>query len=359
MTDRTAGGNGGADLLVRREGRIGRLTLNRPKVLNALTLGMVRALAATLEDWRDDPGIEIVVLEGAGERGLCAGGDVRALHGSSDARTQARTFWREEYALNAVIARYPKPYIALMDGIVMGGGMGLSAHGNIRLVTERSKLAMPETALGLVPDVGGTWLLSRAPGQVGTCLALTGRHLDAADAIFAGLADRKITSSRIPELFERLANPFSGPLQRTLDALTEPAGASALAAEREAIDAVFGESSLERMIAVLNARGDAWSRRMLETLADRSPIALKLTLAALRRARSMCSLEEALNLEYRLTCRLNDSGEFAEGVRALLIDKDRKPRWNPPTLAGVTEAMLASFLAPMLPGEDLTLAPPG
>lgn len=347
-------------LIIRRQSRLGILTLNRPKVLNALDLDMVRAMRQALEAWAGDPDVAYVIVEGAGEKGLCAGGDVVSAVKAAGAgdRQLARTFWAEEYALNSMIAHYPKPYIALMDGVVMGGGVGISAHGSHRIVTERSRLAMPETAIGLLPDVGGTWLLSRVRGHAGAYLGLTGRPMHAADAIWAGFADRMIPGASLGELKERLCNPFAGTLERVLDGLSADPGASKLAAEATAIDACFSQASIERILAALEARGDSWASEIIEGLSHRSPLSLKITLASIRGARTLKTLEDALNKEYRLACRLLDHGEFREGVRALLIDKDKKPKWSPGSLAEVDEAMISAFFAPMLPGEDLALKPP-
>src|SRR5215468_5919647 len=223
------------EVLIRRQGRAGRLTMNRPQALNALTLGMVRQIWSALLAWRRDPAVELVVLDGTGDRALCAGGDVRALYDSrSEGSSLARTFWREEYRLNALIGRYPKPFVAIQDGIVMGGGIGLSAHARHRIVTERSRLAMPETGIGLIPDVGGTWLLAHAPGETGLYLGLTGVEMDAADAIYAGFSDTLVPSSRLTELKARLFDRNGGPVVDVLKALAGDAGGSRLVVRRAA-----------------------------------------------------------------------------------------------------------------------------
>lgn len=343
------------EVIVRKEGRAGRLTLNRPKALNALTLGMVQTIWTTLLAWRDDPAVELVVLDGAGERGLCAGGDVRSLY---DARTEgsgvARRFWREEYRLNALIHRYPKPYVAIMDGIVMGGGVGLSAHarGGGRIVTERSRIAFPETTIGLIPDVGGTWLLSRAPGASGTYLALLGSQMGAADALYAGFADRFVQSADLPALTDRLARG-NDPVAAVLAGLSNDAGASKLAGEDKArIDACFGLPSIEAIRDGLAGRHDEqFYKSALDGLGQRSPLAMKATLEALKRARSYPRLEDALTVEFRLCTRLYERGEFTEGVRALIVDKDRKPRWSPPSLPEIDAALVDRLFEP-LPAAD-------
>jgi enoyl-CoA hydratase len=342
------------EVLIGREGRAGRITMNRPKALNALTYGMVSSIWAALSAWRDDPEVELVLLDGAGERGLCAGGDVRSLY---ESRTQgsglARAFWRDEYRLNALISRYPKPYVALQDGIVMGGGIGLSSHGSHRIVTERSQLAMPETGIGLIPDVGGTWLLANAPGEVGVYLALTGEMMRAADAIYARFSDALVPSAKLPMLIDRLTDRGGGPVGEAIRGFAENAGESGLERRRSALDRSFAGPSYENMLDALAACPDEWAAKARATLAPKSPKALKLTLAAIRQARQLASLEEALQVEYRLTVRLFEDGEFPEGVRALLIDKDRQPKWSPPGPSEVTPELVARYLAPLPAGEEL------
>jgi enoyl-CoA hydratase len=341
--------------LIRREGRAGRITMNRPKALNALTWGMLGRIWEALLAWRDDPAVGLVLLDGAGERGLCAGGDVRALcesraHGSG----HARAFWRDEYRLNALIGRYPKPYVALQDGIVMGGGIGLSAHGRHRIVTERSRLAMPETGIGLIPDVGGTWLLARAPGEAGIYLGLTGDGMGAADALHAGFADSFVPFAALSALVERLSDPNGGDVAAVVAGAAQPPAASALAERAGDIDRLFSGASVEAIAASLAGDGSDWAAKAASALAQKSPKSLKLALAAIRNARALPSLEDALKVEYRLVVRLFEDGEFPEGVRALLVDKDRKPRWSPPDLAGVGDGLVARYLAPLPEPEELT-----
>jgi enoyl-CoA hydratase len=343
----------GPEAVIRVEGRAGRITLNRPRALNALTLGMVRDIWAALLVWRDDPAVDLIILDGAGDRGLCAGGDVRSLY---DARTDgsglARTFWREEYRLNALIHRYPKPFIALMDGIVMGGGIGLSAHaqGGMRIVTERSRIAFPETTIGLIPDVGGTWLLSRAPGEAGLYLALLGTQMGAADALHTGFADHIVPSARLPELVSCLVDGAMLP-GAVIQSFAVPPGPSELATNlRNDLAAHFRHVAIEDIQRSLASTDSEFARKTLEGLASRSPLALKATLEALRRARAYAKLEEALAVEFRLCTHLYESGEFIEGVRALIVDKDRSPKWRPPHLAEVTPAMVEALFAPV-PGD--------
>jgi enoyl-CoA hydratase len=344
------------EVIIARQGRLGRVTMNRPQALNALTYAMVGRIWRALSAWMNDPAIELVVIDGAGGKALCAGGDVRALYAS---RTQgsaaARAFWSAEYRLNALIGRYPKPCLAIQDGIVMGGGIGLSAHARQRLVTERSRLSMPETGIGLIPDVGATWLLGRAPGAIGTYLGLTGEAMSAADAIYAGFADTFIPAAKITALVERLREAGAAGSAAILAAAAADPGPSRLEQQRHAIEEAFARDSLEAIVAALTHLPGEWARRTAAILAQRSPKSLKLTHAAIRNARALASLEQALNVEYRLAVRLFEDGEFPEGVRALLIDKDRKPHWRPARLEEVSSALVAAYLAPLPPHEELGL----
>jgi enoyl-CoA hydratase len=333
-------------VLFHTSGRAAHITLNRPRALNALTHTMVRRIDEALTAWEREPGVETVVLTGAGERGLCAGGDIRAIH--DDARdgdgTASALFWRDEYHLNARIARCTKPYVAVMDGIVMGGGVGVSAHGSVRVVTERSRVAMPETGIGFVPDVGGTHLLARAPGELGTHLALTGAQIGAADALLCGLADHYVPTASLPDLLDALADMPSG------EALagrvgTPPPGV--LAAQRAWIDTCYAAETVEEIVRRLLAQGDPAAKEAAETLLAKSPTALKVTLASLRRARRLGTLESVLNQEYRVSCAALDTPDLVEGIRAQVVDKDRRPRWSPKTLTEVTEADVERFFAPL------------
>jgi enoyl-CoA hydratase len=354
MTETTGPGAAESETIIRREGRAGRITLNRPKALNALTWNMVRAIQAALDGWRNDAAVEVVILDGAGDRGLCAGGDVRWLY---DMRRQglaeAAAFWREEYILNADIARYPKPFVAVQDGIVMGGGIGLSAHARHRIVTERSQLAMPETTIGLIPDVGGTWLLSRAQGRLGTYLGLTGARMDASDAIQAGFAGSYVPTSAVPGLLARLCDGGPETIEEIIEDASEPVPPSKLAAARPMIDRLFAFDTVAAIREALNTTTDELARKAHTDLATRSPKALALTLEAIRRAKSYRTLEEALTVEYRLCNRLYADGEFIEGVRALLVDKDKQPRWSPARIEDVTPTIVADHFAPRPAAEEI------
>ncbi|MFF3751976.1 enoyl-CoA hydratase/isomerase family protein [Streptomyces sp. NPDC002018] len=347
-------------VLLGRAGRAAHITLNRPRALNALTHPMVRRISEALAEWEDDASVTAVIISGAGERGLCAGGDIRAIHEDGRSGGSASpAFWRDEYRLNARIARYPKPYVALMDGIVMGGGVGVSAHGSHRIVTERSVVAMPETGIGLVPDVGGTFLLSRAPGELGTHLALTGRAVGPADALLCGLADRFVPSERLAGLRNALAGPGvreAADVGGTVQGYATTAPEGQLAADREWIDVCYAADTVEEIVERLLGSGGPAAKEAAETILTRSPTALKATLEAMRRARRLPTLEQVLDQEYRASCAALTGHDLLEGIRAQVIDKDRRPRWSPRELAGVSEADVARFFAPP-PGGDLGLGP--
>lgn len=337
-----------ADVRLTVDGHAGRITLDRPRALNSLTHAMVRRIDAALTDWERDPAVRTVALTGAGERGLCAGGDIRAIY--EDARVQggeSAAFWRDEYRLNARIARFPKPYVAVMDGIVMGGGVGLSAHGSVRVVTERSRVAMPETGIGFVPDVGGTYLLARAPGELGTHLALTGGSVSGGDALLCGLADHFVPSEHLPGLLHDLAG---APAEDVVARYARQAPPGELEAARSWIDRCYAATAVEEIIERLRADGSPGAKEAAEALEGRSPTSLKVTLAALRRARRLDSLERVLEQEYRVSCACLATPDLVEGVRAQVVDKDRRPRWSPASLAEVTGADVERFFA--LRGED-------
>ena len=343
------------EVLVTRSGGVGRLTLNRPKAINALNHAMVRTMAAALLEWEADPTVTAVVVDGAGERGLCAGGDIVAIH--DDAKfggTGSREFWRDEYVLNAAIGRYPKAYVAIMDGIVMGGGVGISAHGSVRVVTERSTIAMPETGIGFVPDVGGTHLLSRTPGEIGTHIALTTGRLNAGDAIALGFADHFVPSESLPEFVAALA---SVSVADALARFAQPAPESPLLAQRSWIDAAYSADTVEEIVARLQAADVPEAAKAADQILGKSPVALKVTLRSLRQARELGSLEEVLNEEFRVSVAALGSHDLVEGIRAQVIDKDRNPQWAPATLADVTAADVDRYFQPL--GDlDLGLAAP-
>ncbi|MDY0829908.1 enoyl-CoA hydratase/isomerase family protein [Microbacterium sp. BG28] len=325
-----------ATVLVRSDQGVGRLTLNRPRALNAVDIDMVRRLAEALDAWEHDADVEVVLLDGAGDRGFCAGGDVRLLREqamSSDAERTA-DFFLAEYALNARLAEYPKPVVAIADGITMGGGVGLASHVGHRVVTERSQLAMPETRIGFTPDVGGTWLLARAPGRIGEYLALTGGTMDAADAIYAGFADHFVPSDRIDafrDALETRADP-QGPAELVL-LFDETPDTSRLETARAWIDDAFSADSVGEILARLRAHPEPDAAAAAELIAALSPTALTVTLEAVRRARRKRSLREVLEQEYGLVMWFAlTQPDLVEGIRAQLVDKDRSPRWHPASL---------------------------
>lgn len=338
------------DLIVRREGAAGVIRLNRPKALNAMTLEMSIGIDAALDRFESDPEVALVILEGAGERGLCAGGDIRGLWESSrEGGDLGARFWRQEYVMNARIAKYPKPYVAFMDGLVMGGGVGLSGHASHRVVTDRTKLAMPEVGLGFFPDVGGTWLLSRSPGEIGTYFGLTGQTMNGPDAIHARFADAVVPVAKWPELREALAKVRQGAtaadVTRLIDGFATGETAGPVAAKQATIDALFGFDRMEDIFAALARDGSEFAMATLKTLNEKSPRGMVVTLKLLRLARAASSLEDCLVREYRAALEVFRSDDFREGVRAAVIDKDRNPSWSPPRIEDVTPEMLAPYLA--------------
>ncbi|GAA1956674.1 enoyl-CoA hydratase/isomerase family protein [Microbacterium deminutum] len=333
-------------VLVRAYGGLGHLTLNRPRAINALDLGMIEDLSAALDAWRDDTDVDIVLLDGAGERGLCAGGDVRGLAEQISGGRPEDTgiFFRAEYALNARIAEYPTPVVAIADGITMGGGIGLAGHAAIRIVTERSELAMPETRIGFTPDVGGTWLLAHAPGRLGEYLGLTGAVMNGSDAVYAGFADHYVPADRLEALRDALetrADP-SSPTELVLlfDETPEP---PRLRDARSWIDGAFAADTVAEIVERLRARPEPEASATAELLGELAPTALAVTLEAVRRARELPDLRAALAQEYGLVLWFAATQpDLVEGIRAQVIDKDRSPRWSPATIAELSPDAAAS-----------------
>ncbi|WP_298364255.1 enoyl-CoA hydratase/isomerase family protein [uncultured Bradyrhizobium sp.] len=338
------------DLIARKEGSAGIIRLNRPKAINAVTLEMFHDIDKALDAFEADPDVAVIVLEGAGERGLCAGGDIRALWESSKVKGDlGKILWRDEYILNARIKKFPKPYVAFMDGIVMGGGVGLSAHSRHRVVTERTKLAMPEVGLGFFPDVGGTYLLSRSPGEIGTYFGLTGTTMNGPDAIYAKFADAVVPSAKLPALREALTKIAPGTTSIEIDRLIagfatgEKSGP--VAAMQARIDGWFARGRMEDVVAALEADGSELAQATLKTLSEKSPRGMVVTLKLLRLARATETLEECLVREYRAALEVFASDDFREGVRAAVIDKDRNPKWQPARIEDVTAEMLVPYFA--------------
>lgn len=336
------------EILFDRTGSAAIIRLNRPKALNSLNLAMVHAMKPAMERFANDREISCAILTGEGERGLCAGGDIRAIYQLGRAGDPEVTrFWREEFPINYTIAHYPKPYVALMDGIVMGGGVGVASHGRHRIVTERTKLAMPETGIGYVPDVGATWLLPKAPGEIGTWMGLTGEIVGAADAIFAGLADVFVPSERLGALTQALGELKAGAsdsdVRAVIGGFAGAPGESRLAAHRDLIDRVFAFDTVEEIFAALEKEPDEFAAETRAVIAKRSPTSLKLTLRLLRAGRKSSGLVECLEREFTVASELLRNRDFYEGVRAAVIDKDRNPQWQPAMLAQVSDADLDRY----------------
>jgi enoyl-CoA hydratase len=354
------------DILFGREGGVATVTLNRPRALNAFTLGMYRSLDPVLRAWADDPDVRAVLVRGAGERAFCAGGDVRAVYeagqGIAGPRDLTSVFFREEYELIRRVHFYPKPYLAIIDGITMGGGAGVSVNGAYRIATEKTLLAMPETGIGLFPDVGATRFLNRCPGHVGRYLGLTGVRLGPADALYCGFAMHFVPRERVPELVIALAGLIwrDGAERAQVDDLlasfrSDP-GMPPLAARRAAIDRIFAAESVEAILQALAHEAESggpdsqWAAETRASLLTKSPTSLKVTLRQLIVGRG-CDLEQALVLEYRLTQHFMAGHDFYEGVRAVVVDKDGNPRWQPATLADVSDATVEDYFAPLADHE--------
>ncbi|MDP3405845.1 MAG: enoyl-CoA hydratase/isomerase family protein [Brevundimonas sp.] len=340
-----------AEILTGIDGSVGRITLNRPRALHALNLAMCEAMTAALLDWRDDPAVTSVLIDHAGERGFCAGGDIRMIaeSGATDA-VEAKAFFHAEYRLNHLMFVYPKPVTAVVDGIVMGGGVGISEPADVRIATERTTYAMPETGIGLFPDVGGGWFLPRLPGETGTWLALTGARLKAADTVALGIHTHFVPSDRIEALKAALVD--AGP-----DAVADfatPAGPAPLETHRAAIDALFAHDTVEGILAALEADGSDWAVAQLATLKTKSPQSLKVTLHQLRAGRGMTDFAGVMAMEYRLGGRVVRTHDFQEGVRAVIIDKDNAPQWSPARVADVADADIRALFDPLPADQEWT-----
>lgn len=342
------------EVLTRIESSVGRITLNRPKAIHALNRGMCEAMTEALLAWRDDSAVQSVLIDHAGERGFCAGGDIRMIaeSGAGDA-SEAKAFFDTEYKLNALLFDYPKPITAIVDGIVMGGGVGISEPADIRIATERTTYAMPETGIGLFPDVGGGWFLSRLPGQTGVWLALTGARLKAADTVGLGIHTHFVPSDRIEALKTALLAHAAEP-KTIADTLTPDPGPAPLDAHREAIDRLFAFDTVEDIFAALEADGSDWALAQLKTLQTKSPQSLKVSLRQIRTGATLTSFAENMAMEYALGGRVVRTHDFQEGVRAVIVDKDNAPQWSPADLSGVTDATLDALFTPLSPEESWT-----
>ena len=340
------------EILTRPEGGVRFLILNRPKVINSLNHSMVTAIHSALRDWENDDDVTAVVLSGAGERGLCAGGDIVAIYHSirADGGSATRQFWYDEYVLNAYIARYPKPYVSLMDGIVMGGGVGVSAHANTRVVTDTSKVAMPEVGIGFVPDVGGTYILSRAPGNMGLHAALTGAPFSGSDAVAMGFADHYVPHTALDDFTQSIVDDG-------VDAALKQHGvappASELVTQRNWIDECYAGETVSDIVAALRGHDAGPANDAANLIATRSPTMASVALEAIRRAAQLETLEDVLRQEYRVSCATLSHPDHEEGIRAQVIDKDRDPQWSPSSLSAVTADDVEAFFAPV--DNDLPL----
>ncbi len=330
---------------------VGRVTLDRPRALNALTLGMVRAMDAQLRIWADDPDVREVLIQGAGSRAFCAGGDIRTLYDQGKTRDDGADypahFFREEFRLNRLIRRYPKPYVALLDGITMGGGVGVSVHGDFRVATPRTNFAMPETGIGYFPDVGGGYFLAHCNGHVGRYLALTGARVGPADALRIGAATHYVDDEAMAGFLEQVG---TAPSHVLLDALARDPGPALLARSAPAIARCFGGADVDSILAALEDDGGAWAGETLAALRVKSPTSVKVTFRLLQEAHGL-DFEAGLVMEYRVAQRFMSTNDFFEGVRALLVDKDGAPNWAPARIEDVDEASVAAFFAPLRWGE--------
>ena len=342
------------DVLAAIDKKVGRLRLNRPKAIHALTRDMCSAMIAALVEWRERPEVEAVMVDHAEGRGFCAGGDVVMLarSGAGDG-AEARAFFFAEYRLNHLLFTYAKPIVAFMDGITMGGGVGISQPCRYRVATENTRFAMPETAIGLFPDVGGGWYLSRLPGRVGQYLALTGARLDGAECLALGLATHYVPSLGLEDLKARIAAEPQR-LAELLDEVSAPAPQAKIAPFKQDIDCLFAADDYAAVLAALREDGSPWAKAQLETLAAKSPQACKVTLRLLYDGGLMQSFADEMRQEYAVASRVVQRHDFVEGVRALLVDKDNRPVWDPPTPEAVTQHVIDRIFAPMPEGQEWT-----
>jgi enoyl-CoA hydratase len=339
-----------SELIARREGAVGRLTLNRPEALGALTTGMCEAMIAALLEWRRDASVAAVLIDHAGPRGFCAGGDIRMLaeSGAGDG-AQARAFFHTEYRLNHLLSVYPKPVVTVMDGVTMGGGVGLAMPSTWRVATERTRFAMPETGIGLFPDVGGGWFLPRMPGRTGLWVVLTGARLGAADCKLLGVATDVVASEQLPDLKAAIAREPAA-IATLLTAFAAEPGPAGLKAQLGDIDRLFAADSVEEIVAALAADGGDWALAQLAAMRPKSPLSSKVSYRQLAEGAQLATFTDEMTVEYRLASRIVMTPNFHEGVRAVIVDKDNSPAWRPASLAEVTGAMLDEIFA-ALPDE--------
>lgn len=346
------------DILFTIIGNIGLVTLNRPKALNALTHDMVIELYNQLDEWKNNKDIQAIVIQGAGDKAFCAGGDIRNIYDARiDPELSIKRFFWDEYRLNHRIFHYPKPYIALLDGITMGGGVGVSIHGSYRIATERFVFAMPETSIGFFPDVGGSYFLPRCPGETGTYLGLTGERIKSSDGIYLGLVNYFVSVEKLPDLTDSLATDTLGgkaseKVLHLIKSASSPDGNPTLAEYREDIDQCFKYDSMEEIIEALQHQNNDWSKKTLEVLKTKSPTSLKVTLKQLRNGKKL-SFDECLKMEYRMDMRFLKTHDLYEGIRAVIIEKDQKPQWQPSELSKVSNSEVDAYFAPLKETKEL------
>ena len=335
-----------SDISIRIEGHAGRITLTRPQALNALSYKMCLAIDAALIDWAEDERVKLLIIDAEGTRAFCAGGDIAEMYETGRAGDfgYGRKFWADEYRMNARLFNFPKPVVSLMQGYTMGGGVGLGCHGSHRIVCENSEMAMPEVGIGLIPDVGGTLVLSRAPGRLGEYLGATARRMPAGDAIYAGFADYFIAQSKWPDLIARLCD--TGDWEEVDRAATPPMP-SDLESIQDKIDHFFGGETLRDILNGLASDDSDFAVDTIKTLARNSPLAMAATIELIHRVRVRDTIEYALEQEYRFTARAMEKGDFLEGIRAAIIDKDRQPKWKHDSPASVGVAEVAAMLMPL------------
>ena len=341
------------EVKIRRDGFAGRITLSRPEALNALTYGMCKAIEKAFDNWRDEPGVRLAILEGEGERAFCSGGDIAEMYrtGTAGDYDYGRRFWQDEYRLNAKISEWPKPVVSFLHGYTMGGGVGVGCHGTHRIVCENSRIAMPECGIGLVPDVGGSLILARAPGHLGEYLAATAARMGPVDAIIAGFADAFVPRERWFDLKKLLIE--SGDAEQ-IDQVAVNPPQGGLDQLRVWVDEIFALKDVAEIVAALTESGTEACAKALESIRRNSPLSVAVAVALVRLQRSTSTLREALALEYRFTSRAAEHGDFLEGIRAKIIDKDGKPKWRHRSAEEVPAEDVARMLAP-LRDNSLTL----
>lgn len=346
------------EILIQREGAIGHISLNRPKALHALTLPMCETISAALLEWRGDDAVRAVVIDHAEGRGFCAGGDVAMVRRSAleDGGAAGRAFFHAEYRMNHLLFTWPKPVIAFMDGVTMGGGVGLALPARWRIATENTLFAMPEGAIGLFPDVGAGWYLPRLPGRIGIFLALTGARLDGAECLWAGLATHYLPGASLAQAKGRIAADPAAALQ-ILDTLSAPPPPARLERNAERIDRLFAPDTLEDILAALAADPSDWAAKEWKAVASKCPTTAKVALRQFAESAHKADFAEEMALEYRLAARMIARPDFAEGVRAVLVDKDNAPRWNPASAEAVNDAEIAAIFAPLPQNEEWTPFP--